>query len=342
MEYIQTVLAQIEASRLEQASESGGLLSELDEHREFLKEQPGFRDLRLTRSINNEGNILLVAETRWADDESLVRYETNEPNIASIVNKHYDVVLGDSVQVLDMEALRTEASWKPMEAAAQARARLTLPLIVPLGVLAFTLLVVYGLSRVYLALDKDTATGLAAGIAVGILLFAAYLASHPRVPGWQIGAIFVIAGAVLGGGAIYSVSTGGEGEAKETTVSASPGSSPGASPGPGGGATVTQGDNFFEFNGQKNPTIPVKAGQTVTFQIVNNGSGTHNMHVGDLNNQFTGSAVCQPGGDVICSDPDIIAAGQKATISFTIAKAGTYDFRCDFHPQQMIGKIQVQ
>src|SRR2546426_9968284 len=123
MEYIQTVLVQIEASRLERASESGGLLAELDEHRSYLKQQPGFRDLRITRSINPEGNVLVVVETRWSDDESLVRYETSEPNAASIIRGHTDVVVSDSLQVLDMEALRTESSFAHEEAALSARQR---------------------------------------------------------------------------------------------------------------------------------------------------------------------------------------------------------------------------
>src|SRR5574341_847242 len=193
MEYIQTVLVQIEASRLERASEAGGLLAELDEHRSFLKQQPGFRDLRITRSINPEGNVLLVVETRWSDDAGLVRYETGEPNVAAIVNKHRDVIVSDSLQVLDMEALRTESSWAPAEAAAGARERVTLPLIIPLGVLAFALLVIYGLSRVYLALPGDWPVALAAGIAIGVLLIAVYIAYTPSVPGWQIGGIMAVA-----------------------------------------------------------------------------------------------------------------------------------------------------
>ena len=115
MEYIQTILFQIPASRLEEASAADGLLSELDQHREFLRNQVGFRDLRITRSINNEGNILVVVETRWTDDGSLVRYETNEPNAAAIVRQHRGMIVSDSLQVLDMEALRTESSWKPAE-----------------------------------------------------------------------------------------------------------------------------------------------------------------------------------------------------------------------------------
>ena len=121
MEYIQTILFQIPASRLEEASAADGLLSELDQHREFLRNQVGFRDLRITRSINNEGNILVVVETRWTDDGSLVRYETNEPNAAAIVRKHRGILVSDSLQVLDMEALRTESSWKPAEQADKAR-----------------------------------------------------------------------------------------------------------------------------------------------------------------------------------------------------------------------------
>ena len=150
MEYIQTVLLQVDASRLEQASQPGGLLAELDDHRAFLKQQPGFRDLRITRSINAEGSVLIVIETRWGDDATLVQYETNEPNVAAIVNGHSSIIVSGSLQVLDMEALRTDASWRPMEQASAARARMTLPLLIPVGVLSFILLVVYGLSRVYL------------------------------------------------------------------------------------------------------------------------------------------------------------------------------------------------
>src|SRR4029450_5099385 len=105
MEYIQTVLVQIEASRLERASEPGGLLAELDDHRSFLRQQAGFRDLRITRSINPEGNVLLVIETRWDDDESLVRYETNEPNVASVITNDRDVIGAGTLRVLDTGAL---------------------------------------------------------------------------------------------------------------------------------------------------------------------------------------------------------------------------------------------
>jgi len=337
MEYIQTVLLQIEATRLEQASQSGGLLAELDEHRNFLRQQPGFRDLRITRSINPEGNVLVVVETRWTDDESLVRYETGEPNVAGIVNQHRNVIVSDSVQVLDMEALRTDMSWRPLEQAAEARGRLMLPLIVPFGVLAFVLLVIYGLSRVYLELGGSSAVGLAAGIAIGILAVAFYLANNPRAPSWQIAGIFVVAGLVLFGGAIWAVSEKDKGEAVEQPGGASPSGSPGAA----AANTITLGDNFFDYGGAKSPTIPVTAGQQVTFTIENKGNGSHNMHVAPSDANFT-ATICSPGGDAPCSDPPLITAGKTATISFKLDTPGTYNFRCDYHATEMTGQIQVK
>src|SRR3972149_4245599 len=101
MEYVQTVLVQIDASAMEEASRPGGLLAQLAEHRNYLRQQHGFEDMQITRSINAEGNVLLVVETRWRDDNSLVEYETREPNGMSIVNKYQELIGRGSRQVLD-------------------------------------------------------------------------------------------------------------------------------------------------------------------------------------------------------------------------------------------------
>ena len=346
MEYIQTVLLQIEASRLEQASQPGGLLADLDEHRGHLRQQPGFRDLRITRSINNEGNVLVLVETRWADDASLVRYETSEPNVAGIVSKHSGVVARDSVQVLDMEALRTESSWRASEAVTEARQRVTLPLAIPLAALAFALLVIYGLSRVYLEIRGDGATALAAGIAIGILIIAFYIANNPRVPGWQIAGVFVLAGAVLAGGAIWAVSEEDDTAAEESVASETPaGGSPGASPtgspasgspAPSGALSVSMGDNFFEFNGQKNPTLTVSAGAAVTINLENKGTAIHNMRIAGEDNKYNTS-------DDAASDPTLVSGGGTAAVQWKApGNAGKYDFQCDFHPTDMKGTIEVK
>ncbi len=346
MEYIQTILVQVEASRLERASEPGGLLAELDEHRNFLRQQPGFRDLRITRSINPEGNVLLVIETRWSDDEGLVRYETNEPNAASIINQHQDVIVRNSLQVLDMEALRTESSFARAEAQTSAYSRTALPLLIPLGIMAFILLFVYGLSRVYLEIRGDNAVALAATLAIAVLLVAAYFANNPKAPGWQIGGVLALAAVLLAGGAIWAVSEKDEGEA---TVEQPPGASPspgggqpgGGGPAPGGANTITLGDNFFEYGGEKSPTIPVTAGQEVTFDITNGGSAIHNMHVavtGKYRSDFCGPTA----QDDPCSDPNQIRKSASAKITINIADPGTYDFHCDFHPNEMKGTLEVQ
>ncbi len=340
MEYIQTVLVQIEASRLERASESGGLLSELDEHRAFLRQQQGFRDLRITRSINPEGNVLILVETRWSDDAGLVHYETGENNVAAIVNKHRDVIVSDSLQVLDMEALRTESSWAPAEAAAAAHSRVALPLLIPLGVLAFVLLVIYGLSRVYLSLSGDGPVALAAGIAIGVLIIASYIAYNPRVPSWQIGGILGIAAVALIGGSIWGILE----DDSEAHVGEEPaaGAEPGGSPAPGGSGAlaITMGDNFFEYAGEQEPTVTVTAGEAVTFDLTNAGKGTHNMHVageGEYDTEF-----CDPADDDPCSDAKSIRGGKTGTITIEIAEPGSYDFRCDFHADIMTGTIEVK
>ena len=346
MEYIQTVLVQIEASRLERASETGGLLAELDEHRGFLRGQPGFRDLRISRSINPEGNVLLVIETRWSDDESLVRYETNEPNVASIIRGHQHVVVRDSLQVLDMEALRTEASFARQEAQTGAYSRVALPLLLPLGILAFALLVIYGLSRVYLEIQGDWAVALAATLAIIVLLIAAYFASNPKAPGWQIGGVVALGVVLLAGGAIWAVAEEDQGEATEEPAAEAPGGAEpegGGEPQPppgGGSRAITMGDNFFEFEGAQAPTIRVAAGEEATFDLVNDGSAIHNMHVaggGEYDTDF-----CAPGDDDPCSDSNQVRGGQSATITINITEPGTYDFRCDFHAGQMTGTIEVE
>src|SRR3990170_1791978 len=231
MEYVQTVLVQIEASAMDEASRPGGLLADLNAHRSFLRQQHGFRDMQITRSINAEGNVLLVVETRWQDDNSLVEYETHEPNVMSIVNKYPELIVRDSLQVLDMEAVRAEAA-RPVDVATQVSERLALPLLVPLGVLAFALLVIYGLSRIYLEVSNDVATPLAAGISIGVLAIAWYLSSRPEIAAWQVASIGVVAAAALTGGALFAVIEEDKGQATEGTPTPTAAASPTAQPSP--------------------------------------------------------------------------------------------------------------
>ncbi len=339
MEYIQTILFQIPATQLEQASEEGGLLAELDGHRQHLQSVGGFRDIRITRSINNEGNVLVVVETRWADDTSLVRYETQEPNAAAIVRSHEGILVRDSLQVLDMEALRTEASFKQAEAAESARERVILPIAIPLGILAFALLAIYGLSRIYLEIGGEGAVALAAGLAIGVLLFAFYFAANPRAPAWQIVGVLTIAAIALAGGTAWALIEEDEPHVEENGGEQANGE---ATDGETGGTLIILDDNFFEYDGVQEPAIPVALGEEVTFDLENQGLSKHNMQVNGTDDTYD-IALCETGDDsTACSDPDVISGSGMATITVQLDDPGVYNFRCDFHPSEMTGTLVVE
>jgi len=317
---------------MDEASRPGGLLAELGEHRSFLRQQHGFQEMQITRSINAEGNVLLVVETRWQDDNSLVEYETREPNVMSIVNKYPELIVRDSLQVLDMEAVRAEAA-RSVDVATQVSERLALPLLVPLGVLAFALLVIYGLSRIYLEVSNDVATPLAAGISVGVLAIAWYLSSRPSIAAWQVASISVAAAALLTGGALFAVIEGDEGEAKGGTPVA--GASPTAQPSPGApgaGIAVIMKDNLFE------PTeLTVKAGEAVRMNLTNDGVAVHNMRIAGADGNYNTD-------DDAVSDPEIVNAGGTAVVNWTApGTPGEVKFQCDFHVSVgMVGTITVE
>ncbi len=333
MEFVQTVLVQIQATMIDEASRPQGLLAALNDHGSFLEQQPGFQDMRVTRSINAEGNVLLVIETHWSDDNTLVEYETREPTVMSIINQHQDLIVADSLQVLDMEALRT--AGRPADAAAEATERLALPLLIPLGILAFSLLVIYGLSRVYLEVSSEVATGLAVGIALGILLVAWYIASKPSIPGWQIASIAVLASAALTGGALFAVIDEDDGEAS--------GEEPGAAASPSAGETpvAPPGDNVFAI--AMIPTIAfdtdeitLPADTEVTVRADNqDGAVLHNWALYE-------SSEAAEGGSAAIALTEICAAPCLEEVTFTPPPPGEYFFRCDVHPTQMVGTAVVE
>lgn len=106
-----------------------------------------------------------------------------------------------------------------------------------------------------------------------------------------------------------------------------------------GGVDIALHDNSFDPN-----EITVTAGDTVTFNLTNEGSAIHNMHI-SVNGDYA-QGVCDTGGEAPCSDPNTIPGGTTATLTFDVpadAAPGTQiPFRCDFHPTEMTGTITVQ
>lgn len=93
--------------------------------------------------------------------------------------------------------------------------------------------------------------------------------------------------------------------------------------------------NVFVLDGKKNPTLKIPAGQEITINLENNGSAIHNMRFAGEDNKYNTS-------DDAVSKPDIVAAGQKAVMTFTApAKAGKYTYHCDFHTTDMKGEFEV-
>jgi plastocyanin len=338
MEYAQTVLVQIEANKIDDALRPQGLLEELDEHRRYLQQRPGFREIRVTRSVNPQGNVLVVVETRWDSDQALVDYETQEPNVASIIAKYRDLIIEDTLQVLDLETMQA-GTGSAAEEAEQATDRLAMPVLIPLGILAFALVVIYGLSRIYLEVSNEVATGLAIGIALGVLAFALMVVAQPQIQAWQIASVMVLAAGLLAGGTIYALIDEDEGEAHAPAVEN--GEEPPPDGGGGGADVVSMQDNFFQYQGQREPAISAAAGSEVTLDLVNDGLVVHNMHIAGPDNDY-GEGLCEGGGEEPCSDPAQMDPGVEGTITFSFEEAGEYVFRCDFHPVEMIGTIVVE
>src|SRR3990172_10946846 len=99
---------------------------------------------------------------------------------------------------------------EPSQEDREVHGRLALPLLIPALAFLFAVLVIYGLSRIYLELDTykigdvGMATPLAIGVSLVILLVSAYLATRPSISAWQVASIAVLAAALLTGGSIWA------------------------------------------------------------------------------------------------------------------------------------------
>ena len=146
---------------------------------------------------------------------------------------------------------------------------------------------------------------------------------------------------MLAGGTIWAVSEEDGTAAEEPAASAtpaaqSPGASPTGAPAPSGALQVSMGDNFFEYNGEKNPTLSIPAGDSVTIELTNDGAAIHNMRIAGEDNEYNT-------GDDAVSDPSLVSGGGTATIEWTApSSAGEVKYQCDFHPTDMKGAITVE
>jgi plastocyanin len=126
----------------------------------------------------------------------------------------------------------------------------------------------------------------------------------------------------------------------ETPASPADEISPTPSEAPSGSATPPPNGAEIAIAMQDNRFDPdaatVTAGETASFTLTNEGAAIHNMRIAGEDGEY------QTDDDAV-SDPEAIRAGQDGTLTWDVpAAAGEIEFRCDFHPVEMVGTITVQ
>jgi plastocyanin len=137
-------------------------------------------------------------------------------------------------------------------------------------------------------------------------------------------------------GAFAATGDGGESSAVSESPTPRESPPPDGSPPPTGNIAIAMHDNSFDPN-----EITVAAGESVTFDISNEGRALHNMHIAGEGGDYT-EDFCEGGGDP-CSDPNRLAAGETGTLVWDVPDVtAEVDFRCDFHPREMTGTITIE
>jgi plastocyanin len=95
---------------------------------------------------------------------------------------------------------------------------------------------------------------------------------------------------------------------------------------------VAMGDIFFEPS-----ELEVEAGQTFRIELTNTGEFVHNLRIAGPDDTFDTE------DDLVSTpDPPRVRAGEGGQLVGQIDQPGTYRFRSDFHPVEMVGTITVR
>jgi plastocyanin len=197
------------------------------------------------------------------------------------------------------------------------REGLLLPFLVPVGALVFIGLVLFGFSRVLLAVTPNAATAVAIVSASSVLGIAAFVATRRRVTERSMASLVgAVAGVAMfaGGVAILAFPVAKEG---------------------GEGVTVTLAAPVGASGKGFDPTtlsVPVDKAFTIEFDNQDVGV-THNVQI------FDGGDATAP--LVFSGDPTTGPLAAPFPYPIDPLKPGTYFFDCKFHPTTMTGTIEA-
>lgn len=231
----------------------------------------------------------------------------------------------------------------------ETRDRLVLPVLIPVASMAAIGLVVYALSRILLAVPKESATPIAIAAALNLLVGCALVASLPRLRSSTLVAVMVVLGLGVAGGGVAALTVtddlvyssaeargAAEQEAGEAPGPKGPPPPPGGgkeSPpaaGGGGGAAEVTAPAGAAVTGFETTELSLPAGSEVTLTFDNQDPGIqHNVGI------YT-----EQGGDELFMG-DIIPGPDTTEYMVPALDAGTYHFQCDVHPTTMTGTLTV-
>lgn len=206
----------------------------------------------------------------------------------------------------------------------EVRFTVPLPILIPLGAVAFIALATIGFSRVLLAIPPEAATAIALATSINVLLACAVVALRPRLSQTAMAelAIVVIYPVLIG----VAIAALGIGEAEEEGAAAA--AEPKAAP----SGPISSGDTLVASDLQfSTDEIRLQAGEEATIEFDNQDDVQHNLAI------YEDDSAQQ---DIFVGD---YVTGASTTYEFGAPEdPGTYFFRCDAHPTDMIGEVTVQ
>lgn len=194
----------------------------------------------------------------------------------------------------------------------ELRERLLLPFAVPVGSMVLIAILVFGVSRVLLAAPRAVAVAVALMLAVNILAGCAVVASRPAGLKPNILLVAAVALVPLGIGLVSASGIAVRPKAGEV----------------GAGAVELTASNLAFDNKQ----LRLVANKSAVIKFSNRDQGTpHNLAIFNGSDAtaarlFTGESVTGPGAK---------------SYRLPLLQAGSFFFRCDFHPATMTGTIEV-